>query len=303
MAPRLRADPGADPRPSPARAGARRAAAGGRRVASAGGVGRAPDSMPRAALLSIHARVEGTTPSSWEDPALVQLWGPRFSAYVIAREDIAPFGLGRLPDDAKSRRYAEDLAARLDAFLAGRTTLTYGQAGDGLGVHPNALRYAAATGHGPDPLGRRAGADDLDRAGAADHAARRRGSSSRADTCTSSARRRAAAFRRWAGIGTAQARQAFEALGPELVAGAIADRRRLDPGVGRAVVPVAAPARRRRRGSCPAATRTSCSTAPTASCSCPTPADATSSGPRASGRAPCSSAATSSACGGATDRT
>jgi hypothetical protein len=37
------------------------------------------DSMPRAALLSIHARVEGTRPSTWEDPSLVQLWGPRFS--------------------------------------------------------------------------------------------------------------------------------------------------------------------------------------------------------------------------------
>jgi hypothetical protein len=31
------------------------------------------DSMPRAALLSIHARVEGTGPSTWEDASLVQL--------------------------------------------------------------------------------------------------------------------------------------------------------------------------------------------------------------------------------------
>jgi hypothetical protein len=29
------------------------------------------DSVPRAALLSIHARVAGTGPSSWEDPSLV----------------------------------------------------------------------------------------------------------------------------------------------------------------------------------------------------------------------------------------
>ena len=28
------------------------------------------DSMPRAALLSIHARVAGATPSTWEDPSL-----------------------------------------------------------------------------------------------------------------------------------------------------------------------------------------------------------------------------------------
>ena len=38
------------------------------------------DSMPRAAVLSIHARVHGTGPDTWEDPSLVQLWGPRFSA-------------------------------------------------------------------------------------------------------------------------------------------------------------------------------------------------------------------------------
>ena len=38
------------------------------------------DSMPRAALLSIHARVEGTTPTAWEEAPLVQVWGPRYSA-------------------------------------------------------------------------------------------------------------------------------------------------------------------------------------------------------------------------------
>src|SRR3954464_15204689 len=58
------------------------------------------DSMPRAALLSIHARVAGTQPSSWEDPSLVQVWGPRFSAYVVARQDMALFTLGRMPDSA-----------------------------------------------------------------------------------------------------------------------------------------------------------------------------------------------------------
>jgi hypothetical protein len=104
------------------------------------------DSMPRAALLSIHARVEGTEPTTWEDPSLVQLWGPRFSAYVVAARDLAPFSLGRLPDDAKGRQVAEDLAARLHAFLGG-STMKYGEAGDGLGEHnPNRLRYAAPTG-------------------------------------------------------------------------------------------------------------------------------------------------------------
>lgn len=104
-----------------------------------------PDSMPRAALLSIHARVEGTTPSTWEDPSLVQLWGPGFSAYVVPGRDMAAFTLGRLPDGARARKRAEELAARLHAFLDGRR-MPYGEAGRGIGVHPNALRYAAATG-------------------------------------------------------------------------------------------------------------------------------------------------------------
>jgi hypothetical protein len=103
------------------------------------------DSMPRAALLSIHARVEQTEPSTWEDPSLVQLWGPRYHAYVVAARDLAVFALGRLPDLAGSRRIAEDLAARLHAHLGGEQT-TYGEAGEALGEDPNRLRYAAVTG-------------------------------------------------------------------------------------------------------------------------------------------------------------
>jgi hypothetical protein len=103
------------------------------------------DSMPRAALLSIHARVGGTEPSTWEDPSLVQLWGPRHHAYVVPARDLAVFSLGRLPDDAGSLRIAEDLAARLQSLL-GDARMTYGEAGKALGVHPNKLRYAAPTG-------------------------------------------------------------------------------------------------------------------------------------------------------------
>jgi hypothetical protein len=101
--------------------------------------------MPRAALLSIHARVAGTEPSTWQDPSLVQLWGPRFSVFVVAACDLALFSLGTLPDDARGRRRAEDVAASLAAILDGGR-MTYGEAGRALGVHPNRLRYAAATG-------------------------------------------------------------------------------------------------------------------------------------------------------------
>ena len=101
--------------------------------------------MPRAALLSIYARVDETRPSTWEDPSLVQLWGPRYQAYVVAARDRVIFSLGRLPDDARSLRVAEDLALRLREFL-GDTRMTYGEAGRALGEHPNRLRYAATTG-------------------------------------------------------------------------------------------------------------------------------------------------------------
>jgi hypothetical protein len=103
------------------------------------------DSVPRAALLSIHARVDGTGPDTWADPSLVQLWGPRWSAYVVAAPDLAVFSLGRLADGGELRRRADDYAGRLHAFLNGRR-MTYGEVGHGLGLHPNSLRYAAPTG-------------------------------------------------------------------------------------------------------------------------------------------------------------
>jgi len=103
------------------------------------------DSMPRSALLSLHARVAGTAPSGWEDPSLVQMWGPRFSAYVVPRQDVPIFSLGRFPAGPAAIRGAEEMADRLDAFLVGRR-MSASDIGRRLGVHPNALRYAAPTG-------------------------------------------------------------------------------------------------------------------------------------------------------------
>ena len=174
------------------------------------------DSMPRAAVLSIHARVEGTQPNTWEDPSLVQLWGPRYQLYVVAREDVAPFSLGRYPDDAKGRSKAEDLASRLHEMLDGRTTMTYGEAGYRIGVHGNQLRYAATTG---TVLIRWAGARaptiwTVPRPSIVPFEAR-----------LELARRylhvygptKPAAFAKWASIGPAQGRAAFEALGAEIM--------------------------------------------------------------------------------------
>lgn len=103
------------------------------------------DSVPRAALLSIHARVNGTTSESWEDPSLVQVWGPRYSVFVVAAADLALFTVALLPDDRRGRERAERLAAQLHDLLAGGVE-SLDEAGRRAGVHPNAFRYAAATG-------------------------------------------------------------------------------------------------------------------------------------------------------------
>lgn len=98
------------------------------------------DSVPRAALLSIHARVEGAHASSWEDESLVQVWGPRFSVYVVPARDHAIFTVGRHPEDARGRQRADDLAARLRTAIEKRG-ISDGDVGEG----PR-IRYATTTG-------------------------------------------------------------------------------------------------------------------------------------------------------------
>ena len=104
------------------------------------------DSMPRAAVLSLHARVRGITPTAWEHPSLAQVWGPRFSAYVVPARDAAIFTLGRMPDEERDRMRYEDVATRLDEFLAGRR-VPFGEIARPLRLrHHNYVRYATLTG-------------------------------------------------------------------------------------------------------------------------------------------------------------
>ena len=173
------------------------------------------DSMPRAALLSIHARVEGISSNSWEHPSLVQLWGPRFSDYLIASKDLPIFSLGRLPEDARRRARADDTADRLHAFLDGRR-MPFGQAGRGLGVQPNSLRYASPTGRvllrwdgARQPVVWTAPPPDMDRRHARLELARRYLHVFGPAT--------SASFARWAGIRGAEAISAFEALASMLI--------------------------------------------------------------------------------------
>jgi hypothetical protein len=102
------------------------------------------DSMPRAALLSLHARVRGTKPSSWEHPSLVQVWGPRFSVYVVPARDHAVFTVGRYPDDARGRRVAEEMAELLHRHLRDER-MTDREAGQRAQIG-NRMRYATTTG-------------------------------------------------------------------------------------------------------------------------------------------------------------
>jgi hypothetical protein len=174
------------------------------------------DSMPRAALLSIHARVEGAHPSIWDDPSLVQLWGPRYSTYVVPARDRAVFTLGRLPDDARGRRVAEEVAASLSAFLGDRGMRDV-EAARALGVHPNRFRYAAPTGTvvirwegARAPAIWSVPAPDVDPAEARRELARRYLHVFGPAT--------PAAFATWAGIGSAEAAAGFDALRRSLTA-------------------------------------------------------------------------------------
>jgi hypothetical protein len=170
--------------------------------------------MPRAALLSIHARVESTGSTTWEHLSLVQLWGPRFSAYVVAAKDLPVFSLGRLPEDARGRARAQDTASRLHAFLDGRR-MVFGQAGREMGVPPNSLRYAAPTGRillrwegAHQPVVWTGPAPGTEPQHARLELARRYLHVFGPTT--------AASFAEWAGIRPADARLAFEALSGEL---------------------------------------------------------------------------------------
>jgi hypothetical protein len=173
------------------------------------------DSMPRAALLSIHARMAGTEPGSWEDPSLVQVWGPRFSAYVVAKRDLAVFTLGRLPDESKPLKRAQDIAARLRSALAGKR-MTQDAAARAMGAkHANQLRYAAPTGtvlihwdgaHQPDVWN--VPAPEMDPHEARLELARRHLQVFGPTTPE--------AFARWAGIGQISGIEAFETLGKSL---------------------------------------------------------------------------------------
>ncbi len=173
------------------------------------------DSMPRAAVLSLHARVVGIEAASWEHPSLAQLWGPRYHAYVVAKRDFALFSLGRLPDTAKGRLRAERAVELVRSRIDG-APLTHDEVGRGLGIDPNALKYAATTGAvairwdgARSPLLSLVPVAEVDPAEACRELARRYLHVFGPTT--------SAGFARWAGIARRQAEKAFASLEGELL--------------------------------------------------------------------------------------
>jgi hypothetical protein len=172
------------------------------------------DSMPRAAVLSIHARVAGTTPDILDHAAVTQVWGPRFSAFAVPEVDAPLFTVARYPDDTRGRKVAEDMASGMARVLGKRTMLDREVAAE-LGVG-NGIRYATTTGtiriRWEGALAPKVWLVE-------------RPAIAPADARIELARRflhvfgpsTAAAFGKWAGVGAPQATVAFKALDTELI--------------------------------------------------------------------------------------
>ena len=223
------------------------------------------DSMPRAALLSLHARVEGVEHSAWDDASLTQLWGPRYNTYVVAEARLRAV-LAR--EASRTPRRAAGAPRRrprlVNAHLDGRR-LTDREVAGALGIG-NAIRYAATTGTvairwegARAPVVWTVAAADIDPA----------------DACRELARRylhifgpaTAQGFARWAGISRRAGAAAFASL--EAIARGRSARRSATSGCWRPTSPRCAPGRRATppRACCRAGMRTSCSTGRSASCS------------------------------------
>lgn len=79
------------------------------------------DSAPRAALVALHARVEGVAPGDWADPSLVQIWHRAGTVFVIPAADRWVWALGAWPRDPEEGARLERLAAAARSFMDGRS--------------------------------------------------------------------------------------------------------------------------------------------------------------------------------------
>ena len=195
--------------------------------------------MPRAALLSLHARVEGVEPSAWEDPRSSSSGGRATSAYVVAEAGLPAVLARRLPETRKGRR-----PGRADGRAAARAPRRPSddgpRAGRALGIGQRD-QVCDDDGYDRHPLGGGARAGDLEGRRGRRSTRPTRGASSRGATCTSSGRRRADGFAQWAGI-SARRPPTRSRRSSEAAAGRLAARQRVAARRGRARVRAAAAA-------------------------------------------------------------
>jgi hypothetical protein len=102
------------------------------------------DTAPRSGLLSLHARVAGVEPASWEDPSLAQIWF-RGADYIVPRADLGVFTLGASPRDTARAAALEALADAVHELTKGRITPTRDLPA-GLGDRPFRVRETSKTG-------------------------------------------------------------------------------------------------------------------------------------------------------------
>ena len=81
------------------------------------------DSVPRGGVISLHARIEGAKPDSWDHPSLVQIWFRGGADYIVPRKDVGIFTLGCLPRDRDRAKELERLADEIHRVTEGETML------------------------------------------------------------------------------------------------------------------------------------------------------------------------------------
>ena len=200
------------------------------------------DSAPRAALVALHARVEEVAADAWEDASLAQVWHRAGAVFVIPAADLWVWSLAAVPSDPAEATRLARLGAAVRSILEGRGQASQREVFQAIGDlrHPYEVR----------PICRAAGITIRWDARATTILETPPVDGDPHDARTALARRffrslgptDAAAFRRWAGIGRAEAQSAVTALRPELVAVRVAGRERFiledDAGALRAATTV-----------------------------------------------------------------
>jgi len=103
------------------------------------------DGSPRSGLLSLHARVEGVGPDTWEHDDLAQVFF-RASVYLIPADDFGVFTRGAHPIDAERAEETSAIADRIAAVLGPDTMRQADVEGALPDLTHKAFRKAATTG-------------------------------------------------------------------------------------------------------------------------------------------------------------